>query len=117
MPYFNVGIAVSKDYLTNNRETVKKFVAALEEARQLFKDNKEIAFRAISGQDKITDTAILEQVWAFYNQYWANPGTVSADALMRAVQESSAEATRQGGEALVSSMYDNSVVEDVIAGN
>ena len=117
MPYFNAGIAVSKDYLTNSRETVKKFVAALEEARQLFKDNKEIAFKAISGQDKITDTAILEQVWAFYNQYWANPGTVSADALMRAVQESSAEATRQGGEALVSSMYDNSVVEDVIAGN
>jgi ABC-type nitrate/sulfonate/bicarbonate transport system substrate-binding protein len=113
MPYFNAGVAVSRDYLQKNRDVIRRFVRSLDEARRLFKGNREIAFKAIADQDKVTDPAIADQVWAFYKKYWADPPSVSNEAMLQAIKYSSSERTRNEGPALVSKMYDNSIVDEV----
>ena len=114
MPYFNAGMAVSRDYLKKNRETVRAFVAALMEAKALFKKDRAIAFEAIKDQDKVKDPEVAAQVWEFYKKYWADPPTVSQDAMLQAIKYSSAEKTRSNGPSIVTQMFDNSVIESIV---
>lgn len=113
MAYFNAGVAVSRDYLEKNRDVVRRFVRSLDDARKLFKQNREVAFRAIADQDKVTDSTVSDQVWNFYKKYWADPPAVSQEAMLQAIKYSSSERTRKEGPRMVSKMFDNSVVEEV----
>jgi ABC-type nitrate/sulfonate/bicarbonate transport system substrate-binding protein len=114
MKYFNAGVAVSRDYLTEHRDMVEKFVASLDEALKLFKQDKNVAFEAIEQQDKVTDPDVRQRVWEFYKKYWADPPSVDRDAMLQAIKYSSSEKTRRLGPAMVEKMYDNSVVEGVL---
>jgi ABC-type nitrate/sulfonate/bicarbonate transport system substrate-binding protein len=116
LQYFNAGIAVPRAYLASHRDVAVKLVAALAEAVQLFKSDRDVAFKAIAAQDKIIDPDILAKTWAFYKKYWADPPLVSPAAMLAATRLSVNAKTRALDDATVASMYDNSVLEEALKG-
>jgi ABC-type nitrate/sulfonate/bicarbonate transport system substrate-binding protein len=113
--FFNGGVVVTRDYLTASRDTVRRFVAAVVVARRVFQEDREVALAAVKSLDKITDQALAESVFEFFKTHLANPPLISAEGMLQATRYSMNPVTRDQGAALLSRMYDNSVVQEVLA--
>jgi NitT/TauT family transport system substrate-binding protein len=61
-----VGIAAKKSYITDNTDTVQRFVRAYTEAIALYKNNRELAMKVTSKYTGIKDPATLASTVDFY---------------------------------------------------
>ena len=75
MPYAGVPQTVMKSFRDRNRKTVEDYISAIVEAMQLFRTNREIAYKAIIEATRQKDSVILERTYDSYlKQYDAING-------------------------------------------
>jgi NitT/TauT family transport system substrate-binding protein len=66
IPTSNVGIAAMKSYVSANKETVKKFMTALQEAIAREKSDQAYSVSELSTHLKVTDQKALQETWQYY---------------------------------------------------
>jgi ABC-type nitrate/sulfonate/bicarbonate transport system substrate-binding protein len=75
MPYAGVPQTVSKSFRDRNRKTVEDYMTAVVEGMQIFRTNKETAYKAIFELTRQKDPALLERTYDSYaKQYDAIGG-------------------------------------------
>jgi ABC-type nitrate/sulfonate/bicarbonate transport system substrate-binding protein len=75
MPYAGVPQTVSRIFRDRNRKTVEDYITAIVEGMQIFRTNREIAYKAIFESTRQKDTVILERTYDSYaKQYDAIGG-------------------------------------------
>lgn len=111
---FSAGVATNRAYLAANRDTVRGVLRALVEAHRLFKDNREIALRALGDTEKLTDPVALDALWDFFKGHFADPPYVAEAAISQAVRSSLNAKTAELGPGLVGRIFDNSVLEEIV---
>jgi ABC-type nitrate/sulfonate/bicarbonate transport system substrate-binding protein len=75
MPYAGVPQTVSRVFRDRNRKTVEDYITAIVEGMQIFRTNREIAYKAIIESTRQKDSVILERTYDSYaNQYDAIGG-------------------------------------------
>ena len=75
MPYAGVPQTVSKSFRDRNRKTVEDYITAIVEGMQIFRTNKEAAYKAIFELTRQKDPALLERTYNSYaKQYDAISG-------------------------------------------
>ena len=75
MPYAGVPQTVSKSFRDRNRKTVEDYITAVVEGMQIFRTNKEKAYKAIFELTRQKDPALLERTYDSYaKQYDAIGG-------------------------------------------
>jgi len=75
MPYAGVPQTVSKSFRDRNRKTVEDYMTAVVEGMQIFRTNKEAAYKAIFELTRQKDPALLERTYDSYaKQYDAIGG-------------------------------------------
>ena len=75
MPYAGVPQTVSKSFRDRNRKTVEDYMTAVVEGMQIFRTNKETAYKAIFELTRQRDPALLERTYDSYaKQYDAIGG-------------------------------------------
>jgi NitT/TauT family transport system substrate-binding protein len=112
--FLGAGVAVTRAYLESNRATVRKFLAALVDARKLFQDDAGLALSVIKEIERLSDDPTARNIWDYYKTHLASPPLVSEEAMLEVVKNSANARTREAGPALVGKMYDNSVLEEVV---
>jgi ABC-type nitrate/sulfonate/bicarbonate transport system substrate-binding protein len=75
MPYAGVPQTVSRVFRDRNRKTVEDYITAIVEGMQIFRTNREIAYKAIIESTRQKDSVILERTYDSYaKQYDAIGG-------------------------------------------
>ena len=75
MPYAGVPQTVSRVFRDRNRKTVEDYITAIVEGMQIFRTNREIAYKAIFESTRQKDSVILERTYDSYaKQYDAIGG-------------------------------------------
>jgi len=75
MPYAGVPQTVSRVFRDRNRKTVEDYITAIVEGMQIFRTNREIAYKAITESTRQKDSVILERTYDSYaKQYDAIGG-------------------------------------------
>jgi len=106
-------IMVRRSFLTNKRETVKRFVRAYSEGIYEFKANKERAIKVYASRRlKQKDLSILEETHSYYGPKFSFPPRVDHSGVNNAL-----ELVRQGsevkGEINLGSFVDESVIDEL----
>ena len=105
-------IMVRRSFLTNKRETVKRFVRAYSEGIYEFKANKERAIKVYANRLKQKDLSILEETHSYYGPKFSFPPRVDRSGVNNAL-----ELVRQGsevkGEINLGSFVDESVIDEL----
>ncbi|MBI2954047.1 MAG: ABC transporter substrate-binding protein [Chloroflexi bacterium] len=66
IPYIQTCVAVSREYLTNNRATVSNFMKAFLEGIAVAKKDKAFAMKVISQYTRTDDKEVLDETYEFY---------------------------------------------------
>ena len=74
MPYAGVPQTVSRIFRDRNRKTVEDYITAIVEGMQIFRTNREIAYKAIFESTRQKDTVILERTYDSYAKQYDTIG-------------------------------------------
>ena len=70
MPYAGVPQTVTRTFRDRNRRAVEDYITAIVEAMQLFRTNREIAYKAIVEATRQKDSVILERTYDSYSKQY-----------------------------------------------
>jgi ABC-type nitrate/sulfonate/bicarbonate transport system substrate-binding protein len=95
LPAAATNLAVRREWIASNRQTLIAFLKGLIEATALAKSNKAAAQRAIATHLKLTDETLVEAAYERFADVWPNPPYITREAVAEAIRDvQSAEARK-----------------------
>ncbi|MBI2955475.1 MAG: ABC transporter substrate-binding protein [Chloroflexi bacterium] len=113
IPYVQTGIAVSKQFMANNRETVMSFLKAYVEAISVAKKDKDYTMKIIGQYSKTDDKEVLDDTYEFYMAKLAPKVPYVGVASVQTLLDEAAKSVPKAKDAKPESFFDNQLMKEL----
>jgi ABC-type nitrate/sulfonate/bicarbonate transport system substrate-binding protein len=110
--YSTQGIVVSKEFLRNQRNTVKRFLKVYIEGIKIFKTEKDLSMETLARYIKTNDHEILSKTYDVYREAWESVPYVRREGVVQAL-ESMPDLPSKGSKLNLDRLIDNSIIQEL----
>src|SRR5262245_52772852 len=110
LTYSTQGIVVSRNFLRDQRSTVKRFLQVYIEGIKIFKTDKEFSMDTLGRYIKTTDREILSKTYDVYREAWESVPLVRRDGIQQAL-DSIPEA--KSAKVNLDNLIDNALIHEL----
>jgi NitT/TauT family transport system substrate-binding protein len=110
--YSTQGIVVSKDFLRNQRSTLKRFLKVYIEGIKILKTDKEFSMETMARYIKTNDREVLSKAYDVYREAWESVPYVRREGVMQAL-ESMPDVSSKGSKLNLDTLIDNTIIQEL----
>jgi NitT/TauT family transport system substrate-binding protein len=110
--YSTQGIVVSKDFLRNQRSTVKRFLKVYIEGIKILKTDKEFSMETMARYIKTNDREVLSKTYDVYREAWESVPYVRREGVLQAL-DSMPDVSSRGPKLNLDTLIDNTVIQEL----
>jgi ABC-type nitrate/sulfonate/bicarbonate transport system substrate-binding protein len=110
--YSTQGIVVAKEFLRNQRNTVKSFLKVYIEGIKILKTDKEFSIATMAKYIKTDDREVLSKTYDVYREAWEPVPYVRREGIVQSI-ESMPDILPKGSKLNLDSLIDNSIIQEL----
>jgi NitT/TauT family transport system substrate-binding protein len=110
--YSTQGIVVSKEFLRNQRSTVKRFLKVYIEGIKILKTDKEFSMETLARYIKTNDREVLSKTYDVYREAWETVPYVRREGIVQSL-ESMPDISSKGSKLNLDNLIDNSIIQEL----
>jgi ABC-type nitrate/sulfonate/bicarbonate transport system substrate-binding protein len=110
--YPTQGIVVSKEFLRNQRNTVKRFLKVYIEGIKILKTDKEFSMDTLAKYIKTNDREVLTKTYEVYKEAWESVPYVRRDGVVQAL-DSMPDLSSKDLKLNLDTLIDNSIIQEL----
>ena len=110
--YSTQGIVVSKEFLRNQRNTVKRFLKVYIEGIKILKTDKEFSMETLARYIKTNDREVLSKTYDVYREAWETVPYVRREGIVQSL-ESMPDISFKGSKLNLDNLIDNSIIQEL----
>lgn len=110
--YSTQGIVVSKEFLRNQRNTVKRFLKVYIEGIKIFKTDKGLSMETLAKYIKTNDREVLSKTYDVYREAWESVPYVRREGVVQAL-DSMPDLPSKGAKLNLDTLIDNTIIQEL----
>jgi NitT/TauT family transport system substrate-binding protein len=110
--YSTQGIVVSKEFLRNQRNTVKRFLKVYIEGIKILKTDKDLSMDTLARYIKTNDREVLSKTYDVYREAWEAVPYVRREGVVQAL-DSMQDQSSKGSKSNLDTLIDNTIIQEL----
>jgi NitT/TauT family transport system substrate-binding protein len=110
--YSTQGIVVSREFLRNQRNTVKRFLKVYIEGIKILKTDKEFSMDTLAKYIKTNDREVLAKTYDVYKEAWESVPYVRREGVIQAL-DSMPDVSSKNSKRNLDTLIDNSIIQEL----
>lgn len=110
--YSTQGIVVSKEFLRNQRSTVKRFLRVYIEGIKIFKTDKDLSMETLARYIKSNDREVISKTYDVYREAWESVPYVRREGVVQAL-DSMPDVPSKGSKLNLDTLIDNTIIQEL----